>query len=109
MKLSENDLKVLHFLKENKRMRYSDLQNVLEISPAGLTKLLNKLLSLDLIKREVEQDRSTYYYLTKKGENILREIFYKRVLDNFIALMKFDHKEAKRLLDELVNQIGVRE
>ena len=64
-------------------MRYSDLQNVLEISPAGLTKLLNKLLSLDLIKREVEQDRSTYYYLTEKGEKTLNELEQKELENGY--------------------------
>jgi len=107
MLLTENDLKALNLLKRYGKLRYSDLQAHLGISPGGLTKLLNKLTSQNLIKREVNPDRSVYYSLTKEGEKVVRNELlntlelYSHVLD------EEDRKEVEALIQKLKEKYGV--
>lgn len=107
MKLTENDLRVINLLKENKKMRYSDLQNRLDISPAGLTKLLNKLLSLNLIKREVETDRTTYYSLTEEGLKIIGKDFMETLTLYSPILDDEERRELESFIKKLKQKYGL--
>lgn len=107
MKLTENDLKVIQLLKENGRMRYSDLQNRLKISPAGLTKLLTKLTSLKLLKREVEPDRTTYYSLTEEGMRVIEREFVETLKLYSPVLEEEDRKEFEALIEKLKKKYGL--
>ena len=65
--------KIITLLKEGPQ-RFSFLQNATGHSPAGLTKILDKLMDDNIITKTV-QNRKLVYVLTKKGQRVFEEIF----------------------------------
>ncbi len=51
IKLDQKDLKVLYFLKNNARMSLTDLGKAVDLSPAGVTLRINKLVESGVIDR----------------------------------------------------------
>ncbi len=51
IKLDQKDLKVLYFLKNNARMSLTDLGKIVDLSPAGVTLRINKLIESGVIDR----------------------------------------------------------
>ena len=51
IKLDQKDLKILYFLKNNARMSLTDLGKAVDLSPAGITLRINKLVESGVIDR----------------------------------------------------------
>lgn len=99
MRLTTNDLKVLRALK-NGKMRYTELAEKVKISPAGLTKLLRKLMNEGLVERM--QDYSiypspVYYIITEKGRRVLKQ---NEAAELFMNIIERDEKLADEIIEE---------
>lgn len=64
---------ILYSLKENKEMNFTELKN-LTGSPTTTSKRLDELTELELIDRDVQNDkfRSVQYSLTEKGSKVVK-------------------------------------
>lgn len=107
-KLTDNEIRVLFHLKDsNEGLRYSDLQNRIRISHAGLTKLLDKLTSKGLIKREVRNEKpvAVFYQITENGLKTLEKISKKELIESLKlyspVLDEEDRKEVEALIQKL--------
>jgi DNA-binding HxlR family transcriptional regulator len=96
--------------------RYTELAKETDLSPGGLSKVLRNLQKKGLVKREQKSDEyppPVLYYLTEYGVNVakdlakrtIREKVVFEIEDAYVALRKFDPKEADDLLQELERKL----
>jgi len=97
METSENVGKLLYFLKEKKEARYSELLKALGLSSAGLTKILDKLVSKNLVLRELKLDRSVYYRL---NESRMDEI--NKLLRSYLEHEKKEVEEKMQVIKQVI-------
>ena len=116
MKLTESERVVLLKLLMDGPQRYTELAKKTDLSPGGLSKVLQNLQKKGLIKREQKSDEyppPVIYYLTEEGVNVaknlarttIKEKVVSEIEDSYMALMEFDPKEAEKLLEELQKKI----
>ncbi len=117
MKLTESERVVLLKLLRDGPQRYTELAKKTDLSPGGLSKVLQNLQKKGLIKREQKSDEyppPVIYYLTEEGINVaknlaritIEEKVVSEIEDTYMALMEFDPKEAEKLLEELKKKIA---
>jgi MarR family transcriptional regulator, 2-MHQ and catechol-resistance regulon repressor len=89
-------------------MRRIDLANELQLSPSGITRLLDRLEDQGLVgKGECKEDaRVSYAILTEQGLNKLREAAPGHVEDIDRHLADVLDEEEMRTLTELLGRIG---
>jgi DNA-binding MarR family transcriptional regulator len=89
-------------------MRRIDLANELQLSPSGITRLLDRLEDQGLVgKGECKEDaRVSYAILTEQGLNKLREAAPGHVEDIDRHLADVLDEEEMRILTELLGRIG---
>jgi len=120
MEISENVGKLLYFLKEKKEGRYSELLKALGLSSAGLTKILDKLVSKDLVLRELRPDRSVYYRLNESRMDEINKLINaylehekKELKEKMEFVMHYidftdeEKKEVAELVEKLKKKLGV--
>jgi len=116
MKLTESERMVLLKLLKKGAQRYTELAKETDLSPGGLSKVLRNLQKKGLVKREQKSDEyppPVLYYLTEYGVNVakdlakrtIREKVVFEIEDAYVALRKFDPKEADTLLQELKRKL----
>ena len=116
MKLTESERMVLLKLLKKGAQRYTELAKETDLSPGGLSKVLRNLQKKGLVKREQKSDEyppPVLYYLTEYGVNVakdlakrtIREKVVFEIEDAYVALRKFDPKEADDLLQELERKL----
>ncbi|MBW2270148.1 MAG: MarR family transcriptional regulator [Deltaproteobacteria bacterium] len=91
------------------RLAPSELYGVLERSSGGMTKMLKRLEGLALIERSPspEDGRSSLIQLTKKGQNLEKEVFtayLSRSRDLLGDLSKSELREIDAVLEKLLSQ-----
>jgi len=108
MKLTDSEISVIQLLAKEGALRFTELLKKSDLSPGGLNKVLQNLQKKGLIEREQKTDEyppPVIYRLSPKGKEVFREVSYQRVSETYMALMEFDPKEAKKLLDELKKKL----
>jgi len=106
--LSILQVQVLVFLARKKEpVRMSDIAQEFSIELPSATSLINKLVALDLVRREAsdEDRRLVTVSLTQSAKGMLTKVWKKktaRIKENLGCLSENDKKELKRILTILV-------
>ena len=82
----------------------SDIQKLVGITQAGLTKLLKRLVEKRYVLRELKDDcypPCVYYRINPEKEDEVKRLFVEKVRFYFDVLMDFNPEECKKLLKEL--------
>ena len=112
--ITVSQIDVLYILQEDKDMRMKDIGEKMGIKPSSTTNLVDKLIKKGLIKRFHHPDdrRMIMVQLTKKGENLLKEldqVYYslwekilKKLDENKYEEMLTFSKDLKKALDDMI-------
>jgi|TARA_B100001142_G_scaffold318057_1_gene359729 DNA-binding MarR family transcriptional regulator len=101
--------KVIHLLSIYKGITISDLLKKLKVTKQSLNRVLNELIKLDIIifEKDKKDYRRKHIYLSKKGEEVFKEIFslQKKRISN--ALLNSTSEEVlffDNVLKKIINE-----
>ena len=106
LNLTMIQMHALFFIKHNPKSQLTDLAGTFKITLPTATALTEKLVKLNLIKRVNDKTdrRVIHFYLTKKGEDIFKQIKNKRnnIICSFLNRLNLEEKEE---LLKILNKI----
>lgn len=112
-RLNQTDLKILAALREGEK-RFSEIIPYVDISTAGLSKALEKLVKLGYIERRQKNEGyppPVYYKITEEGLKALKQAssqFIEETLTLYsLVLDENDRKELEVLIQKLIEKYGI--
>lgn len=97
---------ILYYLKENDFASTNDIANFFDISLPSTTISLKKLIDQELIQKDIatSDERKKIFTLTKKGEELINKINYKKIESINLLINRLTKTEKKTLI-ELLNKV----
>lgn len=108
--LSILQMQTLSLIKRQNNVQMSEIADYFHIEQPSATSLLNKLVSLQLVKRHRNPDdrRAVRVMLTEEGDAILKEVIKKKAvhIEKMLAFLSKDEQtELLRLIEKLNSRI----
>tara|TARA_B100000941_G_C28066031_1_gene331578 strand:- start:94 stop:531 length:438 start_codon:yes stop_codon:yes gene_type:complete len=101
--------KVLHLISQYKGITISKLLKKLKITKQSLNRVLNDLIKLNAIvfKKDDRDTRLKHVYLSKRGEEIFKEIFEvqkNRIYNAFVKSSPEEVLHFDKVLNKIINE-----
>lgn len=111
--MSMTEIGALHFIAKNGQTTMKELSNFLEITPPSTTILINKMIKINILKRNINNDdrRNVILSFTDEGKEMFKKAENEKIKiieEMFSCLSKKERLELDLIFQKMLKEMNLK-